>query len=147
MSVDIVRNAPADPSFPLGNGELHDLCDDILSSLGLDDGFFELRLVDDSEVAALNSSFLGCEGPTNVLSFPAREGAAEEGEDGERYLGEVALSVDTLARETRLYGQDPREHLSRLLAHAILHLAGYDHGEEMEALTELAVAAVSGEAA
>lgn len=147
MSVEIVRNAPADPLFPLGNGELHDLCDDILAALGLDEASFELRLVDDSEVAALNSSFLGCEGPTNVLSFPAQEGVVSDDHGEERYLGEVALSVDTLARETRLYWQDPREHLSRLLAHAILHLAGYDHGEEMEALTELAVAAVSGEAA
>jgi probable rRNA maturation factor len=59
----------------------------------------------------------------------------EDGEQGP-YLGEIVLSVDTLAREVRLYGQEPREHQVRLLAHATLHLAGLDHGPEMEAMTE-----------
>lgn len=137
MPVTIVRNAPANPAFPLGNGELHDLCDDILDALGIGEAEFSLQLVNDSAIASLNSDYLGCSGPTNVLSFPSRS----EGEEGP-YIGEIALSVDTLAREVRLYGQNEREHLVRLLAHAILHLAGYDHGEEMDGLTELAVAAV-----
>lgn len=137
MPVHIVRNTVADPAFPLGNGELHDICDDILDALGIGDAEFSLKLVNDKGIALLNEEFLGCSGPTNVLSFPARS----EGEEGP-YIGEIALSVDTLAREVRLYGQDEREHLVRLLAHAVLHLAGYDHGEEMEGLTDLAVAAV-----
>lgn len=147
MPADIVRNTRINPAFPLGNGELHDLCDDILDVLGLGGSLISLQLVDDAIIAKLNAEFLGCTGPTNVLSFPAQEveeaGSVADEEDGDGpYLGEIALSVDTLAREVRLYGQDEREHLVRLLAHAMLHLAGYDHGEEMDSLTDLAVAAV-----
>lgn len=67
---------------------------------------------------------LGCHGPTNVLSFPGAPGMA----------GALLLSLDTLERECLLYGQEPCEHLLRLLAHGMGHLAGLDHGPEMDAL-------------
>ncbi|XPV77969.1 MAG: rRNA maturation RNAse YbeY [Desulfovibrio sp.] len=65
-------------------------------------------------------------------------------DDGLVFRGELVLSVNTLERETFLYSQRPAEHLSRLLAHGLLHLAGYDHGVEMDALTDKAVDAASG---
>ena len=68
-----------------------------------------------------------------MLSFPA--------EDAD-WLGDLVLSVDTLAREAFLYNQDRREYTVRLLAHGLLHLMGHDHGPEMDALTELAVASL-----
>ncbi len=58
------------------------------------------------------------------------------------FLGSMVLSVDTLAREAFLYGQDPAAHLARLLAHSLLHLAGVAHGEEMEERTEAALVQV-----
>lgn len=122
-----------DPRFPLARRELKALCEVILEGLGLEGRSFSLSLVDDREIARINSEFLGCDGPTNILSFPS--GADEN----EANLGDLALSIDTLARETDLYGQRPVEHLARLLAHGILHLAGYDHGEEMFDLTDMAV--------
>lgn len=147
MSIRITRQCRSwEPVFPLSRRELLPLCEGILQALGLEGSHFALKLVDDGEVARLNAEFLGCTGPTNVLSFPAVEYTVDTEDealpDDEGYLGEIALSVDTLAREVRLYGQEPREHLVRLLAHAVLHLAGYDHGEEMEDLTDLAVGAI-----
>lgn len=177
--IQLLVETRLDPAFPLNRTELVPLMEDILGVLGLEQASLTLRLVDDAEIADLNKAFLGCFGPTNVLSFPACE-AEEDGEgdeeedggvneedcpddfvagadtlqdeakavDGEHedfgeanqeqgpYLGEIVLSVDTLAREVRLYGQEPREHQVRLLAHATLHLAGLDHGPEMEAMTE-----------
>lgn len=143
MPVQVVRKTRFNPVFPLGNGEIHDLCDAILTALGHEDAWFSLQLVDDHIIATVNAEFLGCTGPTNVLSFPA----AENGPDDDGFLGEIVLSVDTLEREVHLYGQDEREHLARLLAHAVLHLAGYDHGEEMDSLTDLAVAVAATEEA
>ena len=52
-------------------------------------------------------------------------------------LGTLILSVDTLERECVLYGQKPHRHATHLLAHGLAHLLGYDHGEEMQQLTEL----------
>ena len=105
----------------------------LLGVLGLEGGV-EVRFVDDREIERLNGEFLGLIGPTNVLSFVG---------GGEGYLGEIVLSVDTLMREAVLYGQEGRAHLVRLLAHGLLHLSGYEHGEEMDRLTDMAVNAVS----
>jgi probable rRNA maturation factor len=126
------------PELPLSRGELTTLTEAILESLDLAGQTFDLRVVADGEMAALNRAYLGLPGPTNVLSFPA--------EDPERpeYLGEMAVSADTVMREAFLYGQDPVAHLPRLLAHGFLHLSGLDHGPLMEALTEAAVSAVTG---
>lgn len=131
--VSVIRETRLAPEFPLSRLELEHLCEIIMESLGLEGNSFELKLVDDGEIARLNHMFMGCTGPTNVLSFPAEE----EGEAAS--LGSLALSVDALSREVDLYGQSPVGHLARLLAHGVLHLAGYDHGEEMYDLTDGAV--------
>ena len=125
------------PDLPLTRGELAALTGTIRDALGLAGQDFDLRVVGDAEMAALNRDYLGLPGPTNVLSFPADDPARPD------YLGEMAVSADTVVREAFLYGQDPTVHLVRLLAHGLLHLAGYDHGEAMEAATEAAVAAVT----
>lgn len=83
-----------------------------------------LHLVDDGDMARCNRRHMGCVGPTNVLSFP-----------GDASLpGQLVLSLPTWQRECLLYGQEGREHLLRLLAHGMAHLAGLDHGPEMDAL-------------
>lgn len=141
-TVTIIRETRIDPAFPLSRRELSGLVLLLLESLGLDGDSLEIKLVDDKAIALLNKEFMGCVGPTNVLSFPAEE--EENGDEGE-YLGSLALSVDALVRESALYGQEPVLHLARLLAHGILHLAGYDHGEAMYDLTDLAVDRVEDE--
>jgi len=136
-TVRILRETRLDPRFPLSRRELVAFCEALLETLGLDGRPVTVKLVDDREIARLNSEFLGCYGPTNVLSFPAEDEGGERDEEGA--LGEIALSVDALGRETDLYGQAPVEHLARLLAHGFLHLAGYDHGDDMYGLTDAAV--------
>ena len=140
FSATVIRETRLDPRFPLSRQELGALCDVIMEALGLEEDTFTLKLVDDRESSRLNAEFMGCTGPTNILSFPAGDDGDEVVETDEpAYLGELALSVDALAREVSLYGQSPRGHLARLLAHGILHLAGYDHGDEMYDLTDMAV--------
>lgn len=137
----IVRDPglPLLPGFPLGRVELPRLCSLLLNTLGLTGCRFDLRLVDDAGMAALNKAARGLSGPTNALSFPS-------GETPQRgaFLGDLVLSVETLAREAYLYGQDPAEHTARLLAHGLLHLAGLEHGDTMDALTDTAVEAAAG---
>jgi len=74
-------------------------------AFGLDEWQLSLRIVDDREMAELNGQYMGCLGPTNVLSFPGDED----------WLGDLVLSVETLVRECRLYNQDPHEYTVRLL--------------------------------
>jgi len=131
--LNLSTQARLDPAFPLSRREISALMADILAVLGLIGARLSLTLLDDAAVAVINREHLRGDGPTNILSFP------EEDPERPADLGELFLSVDTLAREAYLYGQDPARHLARLLTHGILHLAGYDHSHEMDALTEIAV--------
>jgi probable rRNA maturation factor len=96
-------------------------------------GEVRLLLARDGEVAALNAAYLGCPGPANILSFP----------DGVPGAGDLALSVDALRRESRLYGQDEAAYARLLLAHGLAHLQGHEHGPEMERLCRKMIAATS----
>jgi probable rRNA maturation factor len=122
-----------DPRFPLSRRELAGMLNGLLGGFGLSGLAVSLTLLDDAAMAVMNLRYLGGDGPTNILSFP------EADPEATGCLGALYLSVDTLAREAFLYGQDPAEHQARLLAHGILHLAGYDHRELMDQLTDLAV--------
>jgi probable rRNA maturation factor len=143
VTVDLnIRTRPGglDPRFALTRHELTRVIEAILQTLGLAGAHLSLTLLDDPGIAVMNAKYLDCQGPTNILSFPEADPARPES------LGALFLSVDTLAREAFLYGQEPARHLARLLAHGILHLAGHDHGPDMETLTELAVDALCPEA-
>ena len=127
------QTVPVDPRFPLSGPELMEIFEGLALAFGLDAWELSLRIVDDREMAELNERFMGCLGPTNVLSFPGGD---------EDWLGDLVLSAETLVREAWLYNQDLHEYTVRLLAHGLLHLMGHDHGREMDALTDLAVESV-----
>ena len=91
----------------------------------------QVRLVNDAEIARINAVCLGCAGPTNVITFPAADNEP----------GGIAVSLDCLRREALVYGQDPAEHLIRLLAHGFGHLGGIEHGEALDAIQEACQAA------
>lgn len=85
----------------------------------------ELLLVRDAEMTTYNAQFMDCVGPTNILSFP-------EAPDTPEAPASLLLSVDTLRREACLYGESPHQYLLRLLAHGLGHVAGLDHGPDMD---------------
>ena len=96
-----------------------------------------VALSSDDQVAELNGSYRGKPAPTNVLSFPAVAMVPMEGEA--RFLGDIALALETLQREAGDMGVPVAHHLQHLVVHGLLHLLGYDHltdseAEEMEAL-------------
>lgn len=99
----------------------------------------ELALLDETEMARLNKSSLGCAGPTNVLAFPA--GDPPDPESGLPVLGWLALAPGVLRREALLYKQNLTAHTLRLLAHGLAHLLGYEHGESMDAAAARAASA------
>lgn len=152
----VLRRAPGMGwMLPLAPGELRAVFAAMQQATGLAGCTVELDLVGDEEIARLNAAHLGCTGPTNILSFPAQDGEPamptvlpEDGpHDGPHdgadegppcHLGWLVLSLDTWRRECLLYGQEPVEHALRLLAHGLGHLAGYDHGPEMDEFTEAA---------
>lgn len=95
---------------------------------------------DDARIAELNAEFRGKPRPTNVLSWPAIEfdarapGAVPVLSDVEE-LGDIAISFDTSRREAEAQKKPLANHVTHLLVHAILHLAGYDHIDDLDAET------------
>jgi probable rRNA maturation factor len=89
-------------------------------------GGVAILLTDDATVHALNLRFRGKDNPTNVLSFPAPQ-------NPEQHLGDVALAYGVCAREAAEQGKTLADHLQHLVAHGVLHLAGFDHETDHEA--------------
>lgn len=108
--------------------------------LGIDAPEIVVMGCDDARIAALNHHFRGKEAPTNVLSWPSVDhaprapGAVPDPVETDE-LGDIAISYDTCQREAGAQGKPFADHVTHLLVHAILHLAGYDHEVEADAET------------
>jgi len=86
----------------------------------------KLSIADDETVRRLNHEFLGEDHATDVLSFPA-------GSPGDPYLGDIALSWPMVVRQAGSFGHPVEVEAALLSVHGLLHLLGFDHGDEMEA--------------
>ena len=97
-----------------------------------------VRVVDESEMQALNRDYRDQDRPTNVLSFPA---GAVEGlpEDATRTLGDIVVCATIVEREAAEQSKALADHWGHMLVHGVLHLLGYDHmtGVEAEAMEGL----------
>lgn len=116
-----------------------------------------LILSDDAELAELNVTHLGKDGPTDVLSFPllppaaypAHPGKAPSGESAvafrlppglRQHLGDVVVSVERAmdqadagrGGQTSDVRWDARDELVLLVTHGTLHVCGWDHAEARE---------------
>jgi probable rRNA maturation factor len=84
-----------------------------------------ITLVDDEEMARLNSEYRGIEEATDVLSFPMHEG--EFGDVVPEMLGDVVISAPTAHEMALLHGCGLPAILDLLLVHGTLHLLDFDH--------------------
>ena len=84
-------------------------------------GEVSVLLTTDSAIQRLNRVFRRTNKPTDVLSFPAAPGSPAP------LAGDLALSVETAARQAEEAGHALFVELEVLLLHGVLHLAGYDH--------------------
>jgi probable rRNA maturation factor len=85
-------------------------------------------LTDDSAIRALNRDWRGIDKATNVLSFPAKNGGPQP------HLGDIVLAFETIAREAKGEHKPFAHHLAHLAVHGFLHLVGYDHECDKDAL-------------
>ncbi len=91
-----------------------------------------IRIVDENEITALNSTYRHKNGPTNVLSFPfdmPEEMAAEP-----TVLGDIVICAAVVNREADEQHKSAESHWAHMVVHGVLHLLGYDHEIENEAV-------------
>jgi probable rRNA maturation factor len=93
-----------------------------------------ISLADDAVQQGLNRDWRGIDRPTNVLAFPAWNPEAPIPPGAPLLLGDVVLAFETAAREADEQGKPLSDHLSHLIVHGVLHLLGYDHATEAEAV-------------
>lgn len=84
-------------------------------------GNIDVLLADDRALRRLNRQFRGINKATDVLSFPAPREVAEQ------HAGDLAISLETAARQAAEHGLTLRDEVRVLLLHGVLHLSGMDH--------------------
>ncbi|WP_238701709.1 rRNA maturation RNase YbeY [Mariprofundus erugo] len=90
-----------------------------------------VRFAPDLEIRELNSQWRGKDAVTDVLSFPMQEPDAI---DFEESLGDIALAIPFVLQEAERLALTPEAHIQHLVVHATLHLLGYDHIDDDEAV-------------
>lgn len=88
-------------------------------------GEVDVLLASDAELRRLNRQFRGKNKATDVLSFPAETMPGLPATS--RHAGDLAISLDTAARQAADHGHPLATELRVLLLHGLLHLAGMDH--------------------
>lgn len=90
-----------------------------------------IRVVDSEEGAELNEHYRHKPGATNVLSFPFEPppGVATD------ILGDLVICAPVVEQEAAEQRKPLMAHWAHLVVHGVLHLQGFDHVEENEALT------------
>jgi probable rRNA maturation factor len=103
----------------------------MLAILNQRNAALDIFLLPHAEIKALKARFFKKQTEPNVLSFPEPqefphpELARGSRDNGKRYLGEIYLNRDILAKSP--------ERAAPLLLHGILHLLGYDHIKKADA--------------
>lgn len=84
---------------------------------------------DDTYIQELNKQYRQIDSATDVLSFENNDVYKDE-EGKWKCVGDIVISLDMLPVNASYFETDENSELKRLLVHGLLHLNGYDHGEE-----------------
>jgi len=109
----------------VGKKKVKETAGAILAGMGCGSVELSILFMDDEDIRELNREYRKKDRPTDVLSFPMREG--EFGDLNPDLLGDVVISLDTAKRQAEERGETLEEEINLLLIHGILHLLGFDH--------------------
>ncbi|HTH06221.1 MAG TPA: rRNA maturation RNase YbeY [Ilumatobacteraceae bacterium] len=162
---DISRPRSAAPKRVGGDGEPEVFCADEQTAVAVDldrwqrlatavlldegvRGLAELALlfVTEVEITELNESYMGKQGPTDVLSFPIDASEAEivltnqppsrgpdrsppDPGDMPLLLGDVVICPAVAAAQAPQHAGNLDDELALLVVHGVLHVLGHDHDE------------------
>ena len=85
-----------------------------------------IRIVDEAESQSLNNQYRKKNEPTNVLSFLIND---------KPLLGDIILCHSVIKKEALAQKKSIDDHYAHLVIHGYLHLIGFDHTKNDDALT------------
>lgn len=142
MTIDLIHEAGEWPENIKGIAKKVEA--KLFARFDLEASAFEtsILLTDDAHIQKLNTEFRDKNMPTDVLSWPAFEFERALGEipklpvidDGplDATLGDIALAFETCKKDAA--GKNFDHHISHLILHGYLHLLGYDHEDDSDAV-------------
>lgn len=89
-----------------------------------------VRLVAEEEMSELNLRYRHKQGPTNVLSFPFEDPPGISSS----FLGDIVICAPVVKREAAEQNKTELSHWAHMVIHGVMHLQGYDHQNEQDAL-------------
>jgi probable rRNA maturation factor len=103
-------------------------------SLNCPDSEISLLFVDNEQIRQINMQYLNRNHPTNVISFPLREG--DYGHINPHVLGDIVISAERAFQDAVAGDLSLNDEIDFLVIHGLLHLLGYNHesGNENESL-------------
>ena len=96
-----------------------------------EDSEIVIRVVDEAEMIQFNEQYRNKKGSTNILSFPFDMPDGIENE----LLGDLLICAPVIERESLQQHKQLEHHWAHLIVHGVLHLQGYDHINDNEAVT------------
>ena len=120
----MLKTAVADEQtvLPTDRRWFKDLVRFVLEQEGVSKAKIGLAFVDDARMHELNRRYLAHDYPTDVLTFPMGSGMTLE--------GEIVVSTAYASRECLEYGWPASMEASLYVVHGLLHLCGYDDGDD-----------------
>lgn len=101
----------------------------VMESLNFQNEEVSIFFCNDDYIKELNKTYRNIDSSTDVLSFENGEKYTDE--EGEWFCaGDIVISLETLPINAQYFDENKDNELKRLLVHGLLHLNGYDHGEE-----------------
>jgi probable rRNA maturation factor len=110
---------------PVAVQPLKDFCERVRRELHFPPESVTVQLISDDAMSRLNRDYRKKQGPTDVLSFPAKNGKPHP--EDQAYVGDIAISPETARRNARRFSRALPVEIRILILHGMIHLAGYDH--------------------
>lgn len=82
------------------------------------------------EIKELNNLYRGVNQVTDVLSFQQYDHPEDFPDNGQILLGDVVICTEQALLQADDFGHSPERELVYLFVHSLLHLLGYDHGDQ-----------------
>lgn len=96
-----------------------------------ENSFLDIELVNGDEIKKVNRDYLYKDKKTDVIAFSFTEGG-ESSPDDILHLGQILISEEAVREQAADIGHSEEEEFKLLLIHGLLHIAGWEEGEDIQ---------------